>query len=215
MEVYQTENLQVEAIKQFFKKYSRLFVFGLILFVVVVAAGRYWQHHERVQEAKASDLFQEMLIAEVKKDKQVIDIKAQELIKNYASTPYGQFAALRLAKEAVDVADFKTAEAHLRWVIAQSNSKKLSFYIANERLARIMLQTGDFDAGLKLLNSNKPEKGYVTLYEEAKGDLYMAKGDKDAAKTAYLKAMQDLPAGAQAPILQLKLLDFGVGVDNA
>lgn len=83
-------------------------------------------------------------------------------------------------------------------------------HVARERLARVMQERGNLDAALKLLNEAKPSKAYIAIYEEAKGDLHLAKGDRAQAKTAYLKALASVPTGAQAPLLHMKLLDVGV-----
>jgi predicted negative regulator of RcsB-dependent stress response len=214
MDVYQTESQQVEAIKSFFIRYARLFVFGFVLFIAVLGGSRYWQHHANVNETKASDVYQELLVAEMDQNSDVMQIKANDLIKQYSKTPYAQFAALMLARDAVSKQDFNLAEEHLRWIISQSSSKKATLHIATERLARILMQKGEYDAALKLLDAKAPDKSYISLYEQTKGDIYFAQGDVANAKIAYLKALQDLPEGAQNPVLQLKLVDLGVGVDN-
>lgn len=214
MDAYQTESQQVEEIKDFFKRNTRAIVVGLVLFCVLFGSMHYWQKSKLVKSSEASDLYQQVLLADLQHDSATLNAKSQEIIDKYSSTPYAQFAAFMLAKEAVDKKDYATASDKLRWVIAKT-SKGAGVYIATERLARVLIQQGEYDEALKVLNDKAPSKEFVTLYEEAKGDIYLAKGDIPEAKIAYLKAAQDLPEGAQAPVLHLKLVDLGLGVDNA
>lgn len=215
MEIYQTEDQQVEVLRGFIKRNGKLIIAALVVLTLIIVGVRYWQKHVAAQEAEASNKYQQMVALQSKQDADGAKSIGEELIKKYAKTPYAQFAALTMAKDAVAAGDLNLAEEKLRWIIAQRSSKRVSLHVATERLARIMIQKGEADAALKLLNGFKADKAYISLFEEAKGDAYMAKNEVAEAKIAYLKAMQELPQGAQAPILQLKLLDLGVGVNNA
>lgn len=205
MEIYQTESQQVEALKQFLFKYKKLIGLVIILGLIVIFGFQVLRNHNQKQETKAADLFQAMLVE---------DGNGELLLKGYSKTPYPQMAALLLAKKAVLEGDLPKAEEQLRWVIAQKKHNKLATHIATERLARVLLQLGKPDEALQLLTKTKPDTAYEALYEEVIGDIYVAKNDNLQAKTAYMKAMVSLPEGAQNPLLQMKLMDLGLTVDE-
>ncbi len=210
MEIYATENQQVEAIRDFIANNKKILMFSLVLVVCVIVGGKFWRQNVQRQSNRASDLYQEMLIADHKRDIQALGAKGQVLMQGFSRTPYPQLAALLLAKNAVLENKFDKAEELLRWVLAEKKSKSFTAEIATERLARILQQRGDLDAALLLLTKSKPSSAYITIYEEAIGDIYLAKGQPDQAQTAYKKALQHVPIGVQAPILQIKLMELGV-----
>jgi predicted negative regulator of RcsB-dependent stress response len=51
----------------------------------------------------------------------------------------------------------------------------------------------------------------MRFFSELKGDILLAKGDKDGARKAYLTAREQ--QGQQGGVLGLKLSDLGVGGD--
>ena len=60
---------------------------------------------------------------------------------------------------------------------------------------------------LEILNS-KPN-GYVPLYDELKGDIYVAKGEVEKARIAYESALKNSNTDNVSPFLRLKLEDLG------
>ena len=210
MEIYETEDQQLNAIKQFLFKNKAILMFALVAVFVVIIGSGYWRHHTQVLSIKASDLYQEMLVADFQHDAGAVDLKGRMLMKDFANTPYSQLAAMLLAKTAVAQNDFAKAEESLRWIITKKSTDELVLHIATERLARVLQQRGDINGALALLESSKAKPAYITIFEETKGDLYLAKGDVKQAKAAYLKAFANMPAGAQSPLLQMKLMDLGV-----
>lgn len=209
MELYEAESQQIQAIKEFLSKHRRLIALSLLLILLVIVGVKFWRQNAERTATQASNLYQELLIAEFQQDNAVFEDKAKLLMDSYKNTPYPKFAALMLAKQAVATGDLAKAEEHLRWIIKQKDSKNIALQIATERLARVLQQQGKIDEALQLLTSKVAEQ-YTTIYQEVIGDLYVAKGDMLQAKTAYIKALSNVPAGAQVPLLQMKLMDIGV-----
>ena len=221
MQIMQTEDQQLVGLKEYFVKYRRLALIVIAVLLAVIVAGRYWQHHKLVRAAAASDLYEEMLIADHRQDLNTLTAKGNLLVKSYSSTPYGQFAGMLLAKQAVNEGHLEQAEQLLRTVIGRRKSSNMSLHVATVRLAKVLMQQGKIDEALTLVAAG-PGKGaeaYATIYEEAKGDLYVAKGDTKLAKESYINALKALPDGAAeaqfVQLLQLKLLDLGVGENDA
>jgi predicted negative regulator of RcsB-dependent stress response len=56
----------------------------------------------------------------------------------------------------------------------------------------------------------KDQAGFEAEYAELKGDIYLAQGQREQARTAYREALKQLPAGSPyAPVLNMKLDDLG------
>ena len=200
-------------LKKCTKKYIKLIIIVAVLFIAVVVGVTNWRKNTLARAAHASQIYQEMLFAEYQQDHNAVMAKGEQLIASYSRTPYAQLGALLLAKNAVAENNLDLAVEKLRWAIAHKASKKIVVPIATVHLALVLQQQGKLDEALELV-MNVPEKTYLSLYAQARGDIYVAKGDLKQAKTAYLEAMQSLAPGVQAPLLQLKLMDLGSD-DNA
>lgn len=203
------EDQTAAAVKTFINKYQRLFWWILIGFAVVAGGTRYWQQNRLQRSAAASDAYQQMLIADSHGDQQIANAKGQYLMEDHTSTPYAQFAALLMAKNLANANELDQAAEKLRWVLAQPSAKKVAGHLATLRLAAVLQAQGKLDEALEIL-STKVDGAFAGLYEEARGDVYLAKQDLNQAKDAYTKAIASLPPGVPAPLLQLKLADLGV-----
>ncbi|HRE31440.1 MAG TPA: tetratricopeptide repeat protein, partial [Candidatus Berkiella sp.] len=107
MEAYATEEQQLEAVKQWFKKYGNRITWALIIILGLVAGGRYWSHHQAVIANQASDNYVLMISALEQNDQTTLKSKAELLIKDYPQSPYASLAALVVAHQAVKEGDFK------------------------------------------------------------------------------------------------------------
>lgn len=200
-----------------FNKYKYIFSVGLAIILIAIIGGSYWQRQKADKFTKAAEIFQDMLVADNKQDELVLATKQIVLQRDYPSTPYAAAGALLLAKHKIQAGDLAKAEELLRPVVEQKLGDGLLRNLAKIRLAAVLRERGDFSAALALLNQPKAkaDSAYNFLYQEALGDLYVAKGDKQEAKSAYAQALQELPQGAQAGIIKMKLADLGVGENNA
>jgi predicted negative regulator of RcsB-dependent stress response len=71
----------------------------------------------------------------------------------------------------------------------------------------VLWQQGKLDDALAQLEI-KDDDAFASLYQELRGDLQVAKGDRAAARSAYEKALQLGPAAANREGLQRKLDDL-------
>lgn len=213
MALEQTENQELMVIMQFVRKYAKLMIILFIIFVGVFVGSNYWKTSRIKTANEASQIFQEMVMAEIQQDVQSATAKGGQLLSDYPNSPYTQFAALLIAKMSVSSGDLDKAAEKLRWVMQQKGAQNIARHLAAVRLVSILIQQEKFDEALALV-AKDPEPAYVTLYAQARGDVYVAKGDIEQAKKAYMLAIQSLPIGVQSQILQLKLLDLG-GDQNA
>ena len=206
MAEYETEEQQVEAIKNWWKENGFAVVGGAVLGISALVGWRAWGWHQDKQATEASDLYAIVQQAANKNDAVLLEGSANKLQADYASTPYASLAGLHLAKVKNDKGDTTGSEDSLRWVL--KNSKQNSVQdIARIRLARILLAENKIDEAQSLINSNFSE-AYSSLVNEVRGDIYVAKGEIEQAKQAYDQAMQT-SSGSSVEYLELKRSDLG------
>jgi predicted negative regulator of RcsB-dependent stress response len=222
VQVYQSEDEQIEAVKKWFRDYGKALVTGILVAGVLVFGGYSWQQRQHNQQEVASVEYQNLMEA-----MRQVDIKstpetlatakhlADTLKKDFSATTYAQFAALFKAKLAVQESDLGAAEAELRWVLDHKPAAEIK-WLAQLRLARVLHAKGDSKSALALLDENAAG-GYAAAVLQVKGDIANASGDVAAARSAYQKA-RELESKqvnpSNDPLLEMKLRDLGVQVET-
>ncbi|TQI81727.1 putative negative regulator of RcsB-dependent stress response [Serratia fonticola] len=201
MEVYTTENEQVDALRRFFTENGKALAVGVVLGIGALVGWRYWQSHQNTSMMEASQSYEQasVALASGKAD----DVAAAEKFIQANSNSYGVFAALQLAKHFADQGDFAKAEQQL--VVAQSHAKDDNLLASvNLRLARVQLQEKKLDEALKTLEGVKGE-GWISLMQDVRGDVLLAKGDIAGAREAYSKGIESNASQALAAVMRMKL----------
>lgn len=211
MDAYSTEEQQVEAIKNWFKKYGGILSWVVIIICLVASVFMYWRHHQQVIREQASEQYMALLESLEKEDKTTANAKAEILLSRYASSPYAVLASLVLASDAVQANDLKQAELHLNWVIA--HGKQADFQrIAKIRLMRLLIAQNKLDEAMQLYTEKKAE-GFLTLMAELKGDILLKQKDIPGAKKAYELAYSSAPEeGMHGPLLKMKMEALGIKI---
>lgn len=199
MEIYTSEEQQVEAIKRFWNQYGKAILGGVVIGLTSLYGWRYYQAEQRASAEALSNNYAQ-LVQQQGNDEEWL-AQAQRFIGEQGSSNYAIFAALLSAKEAVNAGDLTAAKNHLLW--AQQNSKDANVKaIAQIRLARVQRELGDFTAALSTVNQSMPAS-FAAQQAELKGDILQASGDLAAAKTAFEQALAQ--AGENSQLLQIKL----------
>ena len=205
MEIYDTEEEQLEALKRWWKENGQATILGLVMGIAVILAWNFWQDHKKEQAGLASALYSELLLATDSNKLDSAEKLAERLQQQYPKTEYAAYSGLLLAKVKVQQGDLAKAETILTSIASGSN-KELG-NIANIRLVRLMMANGQYEQGLKLINSIDPANSasYSGNYDELVGDLYVALDRIELARSSYQKA---LVSGYRSPLLQLKIDDL-------
>ena len=205
MELYDTEEAQVEALKKWWKENSQSVVIGLGVGIAFILGWNYWQDYKKQKINQAATLFEEVQKAAAANQKDSVDKLAAQMKEKFASSDYVAFSELLQAKLKVQAGDMKAAKDILNGLAANPN-KEIS-NIAKLRLVRLMLATKEYEQGLQLINSIDPaaESSFSSNYDELTGDLYVALDRLDEARTAYQSALRN---GQRSPLLQYKLDDL-------
>ena len=202
MELYDSEEQQVEAIKDWWKENSKAVIFGAVIGLGGLFGWRYYQ--DSVVEAReaASESYTSVISA---LDTKGVDAQSdiQAFIDANEGAEYSVLAAMQLAKAQVQSGDIAAALEQLEWAKSATKDAALA-PLLTYRVARIKAEQGEFDAVLTDLEAMTDEswKGRVA---ELRGDISLRKGDTDAAYSAYSEAQQ---AADASQTLQIKLDDL-------
>ena len=204
----QTEEEQIEEIKQWWKDNGMSIVLGICIGLGGLFGYRGWQAHEKAQAEAASMAFQNMIASARENQREDTHNSASQLLNEFSGTSYAVFAALAEAKLAVEEEEYSQAAKHLNFAI--DNAPDTEFKrIATIRLARVLFAEGNYDEALTQLDSKHYGQS-TPLSEELKGDILKKKGDTEGAYEAYSSAIAGLKQEAPAfAILELKLDSVG------
>lgn len=202
MEVYSSENEQREALHRFFADNGKALVIGVIIGVGALMGWRYWHNHQNDDMLNASASWQQVNSALTSDVKQPgVDAAQQFAEKN--DNNYGALTSMSLARHYVEQGDFPAAEKQLHAALKQTGETNLQTLI-NLRLAQVQLQQKNVDGALNTLNAVKDE-GWLALVEDVRGDAQVIKGNNQAAREAYDKALKANPPQALQALLRMKL----------
>jgi len=202
VEVYKTEEEQVQAIKQWWKENAVSLIAGIAIGAVVIGGYKYWTESKHNQAKQASVIYSEILSSNSDK------AKSTEILKSdYSGTPYAALAALLLAKDNVNASDYDKAILQLTWIIDNGHDDSVQ-HIAVQRLARVYLSQNKIAEADKLVAGVKAS-GFESGYSEIRGDINLAKKLPVQAKENYRLALTSLKSGDQRyDIIKMKLDDL-------
>lgn len=202
MEVYDSEEQQIEAIKEWWSAYGK---FVIILVVVVIAGLLGWHYYD--QSTTASRETSSHSYSEVVDKLQSDGIKAQKEVQDFINTSseksYAVLAAMELAKVQIDAGKLDDGLKQLNWAVANTKDKALTALL-NYRIARIETEQGKYDAAKKSLDQVTSEH-WTGRVDELRGDIALRQGNKEEAYRQYSQAQQ---AADASRMLQLKINDL-------
>jgi predicted negative regulator of RcsB-dependent stress response len=201
---YLSEQEQWERAKAWLRSNGAWIVGGVIL----GAAALYgWQWYGKYQDRvalEAADQFQGVIEAFEKRDRTGGLALVAQLKEKHPSSPYADQADLLSARVYVESNELDKAAERLRHVMDSSKDHELSL-VARLRLARVLLSQNKADEAIATLNQ-KELGAFEPRYQEARGDAYLAKGDKAAALREYEAARRS----GSMEVLDTQLLDLKI-----
>lgn len=205
MEVYTTEEQQVEVIKNWWKENGTSVIAGTVIGLVGLFGWRYYNEHQQTTQEAASQAYNEMS-AQLAKGDAVGFEQAQSFISAHKGDSYAELAALQLAAAAVKADKLDLAAEQLTQV-ATSGDESIR-PIAALRLARVLNDQGKADEALAQLGkiNNDAFKAQVA---EVRGDILQKQGKSEEARDAY-QAAADAGGLQSSAELKLKMDDLAL-----
>ncbi|VFM95528.1 MAG: Putative negative regulator of RcsB-dependent stress response [Candidatus Kentron sp. G] len=205
MNTYDSEQEQLEALQKWWKENGRAVISGVALGAVAIIGWSSWQVYTTQQAEKAS-LHYDRLLASAKDSlyEQTIE-QGNFFVEELPTSGYAALAALITAKAAFRQNDMEKAKKYLQLAIDQKKSEAVQ-RVARLRLARLLTDEKKWDDAMALLDGDAGE--FANLYEEARGDIFLARGNWDEARSAYERVL----AGGKSQVrVRMKLDDLGSG----
>ena len=204
MDVHETEEQQVEALKKWWKENASSIITGILLGLAVLFGARTWFSYQETQAGNASNIYSVMMGALGNGEEAVVTERAGILIADYPGTPYATLAALALAKVKLGQGELEAAHAQLQWALENAGSDVIRQTV-RLRLARVMMDEDNLDGAESLLAEITPDAAFEPLYAELRGDIQLSRGNADNARAEYEQALAGMqPAAPGYQFVKLK-----------
>lgn len=195
-----TEEQQFEEVKSWFKENGMAILLAIAVVSAAVFGWNFWKgHHQKIsQESSAAyDNVMTAYLQDSNKNQPLIE----KFIQESGHNSYATFAQLTQAQQAVEKADFAAAKTILEGAVNADDPVLQT--IARFRLSAVNFQLKDFDGALANLAQIK-DKAWELRKQVLSGDILNAKGDKEAAKSAYQQALANAD-DQQKVLIELRL----------
>ena len=202
------EQEQLDQLKTFWKRYGNLLTWLLIVVLGAFAAWNGWNWWQRDQAAKSGAMFDQLDKAAQAGDADQAGRVFADMKDRYPRTAFTEQGGLMTAKVQVDKGQADAALATLAWVGANATEVEYRT-VAKLRAAGVLLDQKKYDDALKQLDgATAPD--FTALVNDRRGDVLLAQGKKDDAKTAYMKAWQAMdPKVDYRRLIEAKLTALG------
>jgi predicted negative regulator of RcsB-dependent stress response len=204
---YMSEKEQWEWLKGWIKENSPWILGGVGIGGLIVWGWFWWGDRTDRLALEASTKYVQIAEAVDRGDKTRAQSLTTDLEKDYGSSPYVDQAHLLLARTAVDAGELDKAAGILKGVMETTKDGQLAL-VARMRLARVQLAQNQPDAALATLAAVDPG-AFKPRFDEVRGDVLYAKGDKPGALAAYRAAREEaVRQSGDTQLLDLKIEDL-------
>jgi predicted negative regulator of RcsB-dependent stress response len=211
VEVYDAHE-QGEIVKKWLSENGSAIVMGLVIAFGGLFGFKQWQAWQVNTRQQASVEFEVMgeLLAAGQLDAAMNNF--QNLKDDYSKSPYTTMAALQFAKARIQLNQPDLAIDLYEYVVENGYPQAMAV-VARERLARVLLDQGDPERALTVLEGAEDVTGFESRFAEVRGDIHYDQGRMEEARAAYLEALDQLEAGAgDRDKLVMKLESMGAEI---
>jgi len=202
------EQEQLDEAKVWWKQHGNKVIWGVTVFLLVVAGWRGWETWSRNQAAEASMLFDQAVQATGLNDLKTAKDAAARIMESHSSSAYATPAAWLAGRINYETGDVKSAKAQYEYALEHARDDGVR-QMARLRLATLLLDQKEYDAALKQLeDAFEPE--FQGLANQLKGDLLAAQGKTAEARAAYKLALEKLgDKSSLKPLVEIRLDGLG------
>jgi predicted negative regulator of RcsB-dependent stress response len=203
-----SEAEQMERAKSWLKMNAIWIIAGIAIGAGGLGGWRWYQERRNTQAETASARYEELVDAFSRRDNVRGTTLLEELNREYAWTPYASLGTLIAARVQVEANELDKAAAGLKSVMDNANDDELKM-VARLRLARVQSALGKHDEALATLKVEDAGE-FAPRLADTRGDVLLAKGDRDGALREYLAARTTENNGRlDFELLDLKIRDLG------
>jgi len=203
-----SEAEQMERAKGWLKTNGIWIIAGIAIGAGGLGGWRWYQERREHQAETASARYEELVDAFSRRDNVRGTTLLEELNREYAWTPYASLGTLIAARVQVEANELDKAAAGLKSVMDNAKDDELKM-VARLRLARVQSALGKHDEALATLKVDDPGE-FAPRLADTRGDVLLAKGDRDGALREYLAARGTENNGRlDFELLDLKIRDLG------
>jgi predicted negative regulator of RcsB-dependent stress response len=200
---------QSELVQKWLRENGVSIIVGIAIGLVGIFGWQQLRNHQARNEGMASQLYQQVQIAQASGKPDTVTQLTDQLMKDYAKSPYAVFAVSDRAKQQVEAKQLDKAETSLEWAESHAADPALKS-LTMLRIAQVELARDDGKAALATLDRMAADS-YKGLAQELRGDVLVKLGRSDDARKAYQTALSTLSEEApQRGALQMKLDDLAV-----
>jgi predicted negative regulator of RcsB-dependent stress response len=185
------EQEQIDELKAFWARWGNVITWTLTLVLCAFAAWNGWNWWQREQAAKAAGLYDELDKAAVTADVERAGRLFADLKDRYAGTTQAAQGALLTASLQADKGQAEAARTTLAWLADKGDDQYRT--IARLRLAGLLIAEAKHDEAAKVLDA-ATDPAFAALVADRRGDLAMARGQRDEAVKAWQTAWAGMPA---------------------
>ena len=200
---------QSELVQKWLRENGVSIIVGIAIGLVGIFGWQQWRNHHARHEGEAAQLYQQVQIAQASGKPDTASQLTDQLMKDYAKSPFAVFAVSDRARQQVQAKQLDKAEQSLEWAESHAAAPELKS-LTVLRIAQVELARGNGKDALATLD-RIPAGSYQGLSQELRGDVLVKLGRSDEARKAYQAALSALGEDApQRGALQMKLDDLAV-----
>ena len=184
---FDNDEQQSEHFKNFYNLHKFKIFSAIAVFLVAFFAYQYLESVNQSNDEEASQLFQDVIVSKIGNIDE-IKSKVGELQNDFSNSPYAARASIYYSKLLVETGDYTAAAKELIWASGENIEPSIQS-LANYLLGNLYLVEKKLDEALEVANKIITD-GYIGLANDLKGDIYLAKGDKENAIKSYELALK-------------------------
>ncbi|MFP4607378.1 MAG: tetratricopeptide repeat protein [Thiohalospira sp.] len=208
MENGATDEERAEALQQWWQRWGRLIIVGVVIVVLAIVGVQLWLDHQASQAEGAAALYSRLQLQDGSGSTETADELGQRLMDEFSGTPYAALAALYRARVAADEGDFERAADLAEWAGERAEPSAVR-PAAELRRARLLLEldrageAAELAAGVAEANP-----AHAATARAIEGDARADEGELKPALEAYRAAREGAEADAQKQLLDMKIDDL-------
>ena len=183
---FDNDEQQSEHFKNFYNLHKFKIFSAIAVFLVAFFAYQYLESVNQSNDEEASQLFQDVIVSKIGNIDE-IKSKVGELQNDFSNSPYAARASIYYSKLLVETGDYTAAAKELIWASGENIEPSIQS-MANYLLGNLYLVEKKLDEALEVANKIITDV-YIGLANDLKGDIYLAKGDKENAIKSYELAL--------------------------